>query len=133
MKPSIATRSSRCSRSYQRLKSASCAGSTSIDVSSMPFPAIGIFYSFLSFRHARPRAGHPRLLYTEAQTWMPGTRPGMTECYILALYLRRHVRDRLHHGIAYAGIIQRVACALHDAKFGLKPSAGERVGIRGRA
>src|ERR1700680_3332956 len=42
-KPSIATRSSRCSRSYQRLNSASSAASMSIDVSSMPFPAIGIF------------------------------------------------------------------------------------------
>src|SRR5262250_2501701 len=42
MKPSIATRSSRCSRSYQRLKSASSDGSMSIDVNSMPFPASGI-------------------------------------------------------------------------------------------
>ena len=39
----MATRSSRCSRSYQRLNSASSDGSISIEVSSMPFPAIGMF------------------------------------------------------------------------------------------
>src|SRR5260370_36133864 len=38
----MATRSSRCSRSYQRLNSASSDGSMSIDVSSIPFPASGI-------------------------------------------------------------------------------------------
>ena len=41
-KTSIATRSSRCSRSYHRLKSASWAGSMSIDVSSIAFPASGM-------------------------------------------------------------------------------------------
>src|SRR5579863_5423544 len=31
-------------------------------------------------RHGRARPGHPRLCYFEAdKTWMPGTRPGMTE------------------------------------------------------
>src|ERR1700730_16191807 len=44
----MATRSSRCSRSYQRLNSASSAESMSIDVSSIPFPAIGIFNHPLS-------------------------------------------------------------------------------------
>src|SRR5579863_8536552 len=30
-------------------------------------------------RHGRARPGHPRLpCLTEAKTWMPGTRPGMT-------------------------------------------------------
>src|SRR5215469_15500209 len=43
MKPSIATRSCRCSLSYHRLKSAPSAGAISIDVSNMPFPASGIF------------------------------------------------------------------------------------------
>src|ERR1700687_1697226 len=38
----MATRSSRCSRSYQRLNSASSNGSMSIDVSSIAFPASGI-------------------------------------------------------------------------------------------
>jgi hypothetical protein len=31
------------------------------------------------FRHGRACPGHPRLsCLTEAKTWMPGTRPGMT-------------------------------------------------------
>ena len=51
---SIATRSSRCSRSYHWLNSGSSAGSTSIDVSSMPFPAIGILrYPFADISEAR--------------------------------------------------------------------------------
>src|SRR6478672_9646165 len=37
MKPGIAMRSSRCSSSYQRLKSSSCAGSISVIISSRPF------------------------------------------------------------------------------------------------
>src|SRR5271166_4906922 len=44
----MATRSSRCSRSYHRLNSASSTGSMSIDVSSMPFPASGICNDSLS-------------------------------------------------------------------------------------
>src|SRR4051812_34820035 len=37
MKPGIAIRSSRCSSSYQRLKSSSCAGSMSVIISNSPF------------------------------------------------------------------------------------------------
>src|SRR5258705_4469803 len=37
MKPGIAMRSARCSSSYQRLKSASLAGSISVIISSRPF------------------------------------------------------------------------------------------------
>src|SRR6476469_9176342 len=44
----MATRSSRCSRSYHRLKSGSSEGSTSIEVSSIPFPASGISKPSLS-------------------------------------------------------------------------------------
>src|SRR6059058_2427649 len=30
-------------------------------------------------RHGRPCPGHPRLCRDRRKTWMPGTRPGMTE------------------------------------------------------
>src|SRR6185437_3084243 len=30
-------------------------------------------------RHGRPCAGHPRLSFLKAKTWMPGTSPGMTK------------------------------------------------------
>ncbi|MEH2672956.1 hypothetical protein DXU07_27405 [Bradyrhizobium elkanii] len=29
-------------------------------------------------RHGRACPGHPRLSHAETETWMPGTRPGMT-------------------------------------------------------
>ena len=70
--------------------------SMSIDVSSMPFPAIGI----LSF---------------------PICCSGS------------HVGDRPHHGVADAGIVQRVAGAFDDANFGLAPQRAKRVRGRGRA
>src|SRR6516162_11596932 len=95
----MATRSSRCSRSYQRLKSASSAGSISIDVSNMPFPASGIFDVLGSWR-SRARCD---------------------------------VRDRLHHRVPDAGIVQHVAGLLDDADFRLAPARGERMRGRGRA
>jgi len=58
-----ATRSSRCSRSYHRLNSAH-GGSMSIDVSSIPFPASGIFDSPLcgNFRGQIRDRFHHRIL-----------------------------------------------------------------------
>jgi hypothetical protein len=45
-------------------------------------------YEVVSFVMAGLRPGHPRLPYlTEAKTWMPGTRPGMTTDELVALWL----------------------------------------------
>src|SRR5262249_41627364 len=43
---------------------------------------------------------------------------------------RRYIRDRLHHGVADAGIVQRVARALDGANLGLAPDCCKR--LRGR-
>src|SRR5712672_2356767 len=92
----MATRSSRCSRSYQRLNSASSDGSMSIDVSSIPFPASGIFEDSLT-----------------------GDLGG-------------HVRDRLHHGVPDAGIVERMAGAFDVTNFGFRPQRRERMRRRRR-
>src|SRR5260221_12060650 len=91
----MATRSSRCSRSYQRLNSASSDGSMSIDVSSIPFPASGI-------------------------------------SDVLSGDLGGHVRDRLHHGVPDAGIVERMAGALDATNFRIRPQRRERMGRRRR-
>src|SRR5882757_7584774 len=87
----MATRSSRCSRSYHRLNSASSDGSISIDVSSIPFPASGI-----------------------SEKSLTGD-------------FRGEIRDRLHHGIADAGIVQRMAGALDQTNFRTGPHRVERM------
>src|SRR6267154_1075716 len=92
----MATLSSRCSRSYQRLNSASSDGSMSIDVSSIPFPASGIFEGSLTG------------------------------------YLGGHVRDRLHHGVPDAGIVERMAGAFDATNFGTRPQRRERMRRRRR-
>ena len=69
----------------------------SIDVSSMPFPAIGI------------------------------------SCSPYPVDLRRHVRDRLHHGVPHAGIVERVAGAFDDTNLGIRPHGRKRMGCRRRA
>src|SRR5258707_6284934 len=92
----MATRSSRCSRSYQRLNSASSDGSMSIDVSSIPFPASGIFEGSLT-----------------------GDLGG-------------HVRDRSHHCVPDAGIVERMAGALDATNFGTRPQRRERMRRRRR-
>src|SRR5262249_12057404 len=39
----------------------------------------------IPLRHGRACPGHPRLTFPEgSKSWMPGTRPGMTECYCAA-------------------------------------------------
>src|ERR1700751_1528685 len=119
MKPSIATRSSRCSRSYQRLKSASLAGSISIDVSNMPFPASGIFL-FSSYSASLS----PFMIRR-------GASAVFGRCY--ASNLGSKVCDRAHHRVADAGIVQRVAGAFDDADFGILPPRGKRLRGRGRA
>src|SRR5260370_12159234 len=92
----MATRSSRCSWSYQRLNSASCDGSMSIEVSSIPFPASGIFEDSLT-----------------------GDLGG-------------HVRDRLHHGVPDAGIVERMAGALDATNFGTRPHPPASIRLRPR-
>src|SRR5882757_11059872 len=91
----MATRSSRCSRSYHRLNSASSDGSMSIDVSSIPFPASGI-----------------------SEKSLTGD-------------FRGEIRDRLHHGIADAGIVQRMAGALDQTNFRCGPQRAKRMRGRG--
>src|SRR6185437_8081504 len=138
MKPSIATRSSRCSRSYQRLKSVSWSGSISIDVSNMPFPAIGIFQSLHALSSSLRGTNAKRLrkgalatkIQCPKQFWIASLALAMT---VSALDLRRSIRDRFHHGIADAWIIQRMAGALHDAKLGIWPPGCKRVRGRGWA
>src|SRR5262249_21464064 len=49
-----------------------------------------------------------------------------------SLDLRREIGDRAHHGVPDAGIVERVAGALDDADFGLRPSRRERMRRRGR-
>ena len=68
----------------------------SIDVSSMPFPASGIFDGSLS-----------------------GDLGG-------------HVRDRLHHGVPDAGIVERMAGAFDDANLGTRPHRRKRMRCRRR-
>src|SRR3982074_794325 len=92
----MATRSSRCSRSYHRLNSASLAGSMSIDVSSIPFPASGIF--------GGPLCGNSR----------------------------GQIRDRFHHRIPDAGIVQRVAGALDETNLRIGPHCAKRMRCRRR-
>src|SRR5581483_7632587 len=125
----MATRSSRCSRSYQRLNSSSCTGSMSIDVSSMPFPAIGIFQNSLS--HFVMAGLVPAIHVFAAKTCMPGSSPGMTS--LIMGYPGGDIRNCLHDCIAHAGIIERVAGAFDDADFALCPARGERLRGRGRA
>src|SRR5581483_7289082 len=129
MKPSMATRSSRCSRSYQRLKSSSCSGSTSIDVSSMPFPAIGIFVSPNLLVIARSVSDEAIQLYVR-----------LLDCFAplamtasLASYPRCDARNRAHHRIAHAGIVERVTGAFNDAKLGIRPLCRQRMRGCGRA
>ena len=35
------------------------------------------------------------------------------------------IRDRLHHGVPDAGIVQRMAGAVDDTNFGLRPSRAQ--------
>jgi hypothetical protein len=43
----------------------------------------------IPFRHGRARPGHPRLSsLVAAKTWMPGTRPGMTNFARVPITLR---------------------------------------------
>src|SRR5215475_14825458 len=102
----------------------------SIDVSSMPFPASGISNSPLS-RHDEEAPTGPRKARPDDRLRAVSDHeaPSMASPFeTLAAQapqgegvdssfpnLRRDVGNCLHHGIAHAGIVERVAGALDDA------------------
>src|SRR6516165_9638562 len=49
-----------------------------------------------------------------------------------ARYPRRDIGNCLHHGIAHAAIVQRMAGALDEADLGFLPARGERLRGCGR-
>src|SRR3981189_2604838 len=57
---------------------------------------------------------------------------GISDCP-LSGDLGSQIRDRLHHGVPDAGIIERMAGALDATNFGLRPHRRERMRRRRRA
>src|SRR5512144_378034 len=49
-----------------------------------------------SYRFGGRRPGHPRLCISRKNSWMPGTRPGMTTLLVKTDRLRRGVGERVH-------------------------------------